>query len=74
MRDVVFKLIPCLFPLVINHILAANNFNPDDPITSEDVEKCTAASKISLKFLKEFLKSKHQGYLFSKSNKENEDR
>jgi hypothetical protein len=29
MKDVVFKLIPCLFPLVIEHILISKGYNPD---------------------------------------------
>ena len=28
-RDIVFKLIPCLFPAVIDNILMANNIDPD---------------------------------------------
>lgn len=40
--------------------------NPDDSITSEDVEKCTQASKYAYKFLKEFMKSSHKGYVFMK--------
>lgn len=28
-KDLVFKMLPCLFPLVIEHILMSNNKNPD---------------------------------------------
>ena len=35
-KDVVFKLLPCLFPLVIEHILLSNNKNPQDKVTKQN--------------------------------------
>lgn len=36
LKDLVFKMIPCLYPQVIDHILAANNVNGDLKIESEE--------------------------------------
>lgn len=33
LKDCVFKLIPCLFPLVIEHILLSNEKNPEDKVS-----------------------------------------
>ena len=43
--------------------------NPDDNVAAEDIDKCVEASKKAFKFLKEFLKLEHKGYLFLKSKK-----
>ena len=32
LRDIVFKLIPCLFPAVIDNILVGSKINPDESI------------------------------------------
>ena len=32
LKDIVFKMIPCLFPQVIEHILLENNIDPDSKL------------------------------------------
>lgn len=69
LRDLIFKLIPCLFPAVIENILLANGIDPDQNFQLEKIEPIEHACKVAYKFLKEFLKSEHKGFLYSKSEK-----
>jgi hypothetical protein len=34
-KDAIFKMIPCLFPQVIDHILTSKGINPDTKIDGE---------------------------------------
>jgi hypothetical protein len=60
------KLLPCLFPLVIDHILLSKNINPDEKVTKENKSFVLESGKICLDFLKLYLQSKNKGYLFYK--------
>ena len=67
LKDIVFKMIPCLFPQVIDHLLLSNGIDSDIKIDSEEAkEKVLDAGKVCLKFLKAFISSKQKGYLYSK--------
>jgi hypothetical protein len=46
------KLLPCLFPLVIEHILLSKNINPDEKVTKENKSFVLESGKICLDFLK----------------------
>lgn len=66
-KDAVFQLIPCLFPQVIDHILTLNSIDGDIKVQSEVENQTTlAAASHCLSFLKDFLASKHKGYLYTK--------
>ncbi len=66
LKDVVFKVIPCLFPLVIEHILLGLGLNPDQKITLDQMELVMKAVNGSMEFLKDFIKNKQKGYIFYK--------
>lgn len=52
LRDIVFKLIPCLFPAVIDNILIGENINPDLDVSANNISEIEEASKVCFKFLK----------------------
>lgn len=62
-----FKLIPCLFPLVIEHLLTTNGFDPERKIDGEEGKKAALdGSKVCYDFLKAFIGKKQAGYLYQK--------
>ena len=69
LKDVVFKVIPCLFPLVIESILIAQGLNPDEKITLQKMELVMKSVDCSINFLMSFLNNKQKGYIFYKEKK-----
>lgn len=66
-KDVVFKLIPCLYPLVIEHLLITKGFDPDRKIDGEEgKEVALQGAKACFDFLKGFIGKKQAGYLYTK--------
>lgn len=66
-KDIVFKMIPCLFPQVIEHILTSNEINPDAKVEGEEGKQLALkAAEVSFNFLKNFVGKKQRGYMYSK--------
>lgn len=66
-KELVFKLIPCLFPSVIQHILTTKGVDPQKKIDGDQgKEKALEGAKACFDFLKAFVGKKQQGFLYSK--------
>lgn len=63
-------MIPCLFPQVIDHILAKANFNPNDKCSEDNIQMISKAAEAALAFTKQFQSQKHKGYVVQNPNKE----
>lgn len=59
----IFKLIPCLFPQVIDHILTKGGFQSNEKCTQENIEIQAKAAAVALDWTKKFQSEVHKGYL-----------
>jgi hypothetical protein len=73
LKDMIFKLIPCLFPQVIDHTLSKGGYPPNERCTLENLDLTSKAAEDALNFTKRFQSEVHPGYLLINQAKDKEE-